>query len=391
MRLDFVVPRFGSQIRGGAENAARELATRLVSESGWEVRVLSTTAADSTTWAPELAAGVTVEDGVEVHRFPVATGRHRDFDGYSGPLLTRAEQAGIEECRKWLEMQGPVSPELVDAVAASPADAVAFYPYLYHPTVAGMERVRRPSILHAAAHDEAPIRLPVFRSLFEGADGLVFHTETERRLVRGLFTIGARPQIVLGLGVEGVAPAGSPPEVAGGRPFVLCLGRVDDQKGVGALWRFFLAYKRRRPGPLALVLAGPVIDRPPEDPDLVVTGPVSEEAKWGLLREALALVSPSPLESFSLVMAEAWSVSTPVMVNARCGPTVEGVRRSGAGLTFGGYAEFEAGLDRLVDDGALRSRLGAKGRDYVDDHLAWPVVLARYRDFVTGLVGRARD
>ena len=390
MRLDLVVPRYGSQIRGGAENAARELATRLVSGSGWDVRVLSTTALDSTTWAPALAAGVTEEDGVPVHRFPFAAGRHHDFDAYSGPLLSRADQAGAEESWKWLEMQGPLSPELLEAVEISEADAVAFYPYLYHPTVAGMGRARRPTILHAAAHDEAPIRLPVFRAVFEGAEGLVFHTETERRLVRRLFSIGARPQIVLGLGVEGEPPIGTDPDVVRERPFVLCLGRVDDQKGVGALWRFFLAYKRRRPGPLALVLAGPVIDRPPEDPDLVVTGPVSEEVKWGLLRGAQVLVSPSPLESFSLVMAEAWSVRTPVMVNARCGPTMEGVARSGAGLSFGSYAEFEAGLDRLAGDPALRHHLGLRGRAHVDQHLVWPVVLDRYRAFVTGLVSRAR-
>ena len=385
-----VVPRYGSQIRGGAENAARELATRLVSESGWAVRVLTTTAVDSTTWDPELAAGTTEEDGVSVHRFPVALGRHHHFDDFSGPLLSRADQATAAESWKWLEMQGPVSPELLDAVSVSQADAVAFYPYLYHPTVAGLSRAHPPTILHAAAHDEAPIRLPVFRSVFEPAGGLVFHTETERRLVRRLFAIGARPQIVLGLGVEANPPKGSPPALTGGRPYLLCLGRVDDQKGAGALWRFFLAFKRRRPGPLALVLAGPVIDRPPDDPDLIVPGPVSEEVKWGLMREALALVSPSPLESFSLVMAEAWSVATPVMVNARCGPTVEGVTRSGAGLTFGGFAEFEAGLDRLVADEVLRRNLGRRGRTYVEDHLAWPVVLGRYRDFVTGLVGRAR-
>ena len=389
MRLDLVVPRYGSQIRGGAENAARELATRLVSDRGWSVRVLSTTALDSVTWSSELPAGLTVEDGVEVHRFAVAAGRHPDFDAYSGPLLARAEQASSEEGWRWMEMQGPVSPDLLDAVAASDADAVAFYPYLYHPVVAGISRTRRPTVLHAAAHDEAPIRLPVFKPVFESASGLVFHTGTERNLVQRLFPVGGRPQIVLGLGVDASPPPGSAPEVTGGRPFLLCLGRVDDQKGVGALWRFFQAYKRHRPGPLALVLAGPIVDRPPNDPDIIVTGPVSEPDKWGLLRVAVALVSPSPLESFSLVMAEAWSVGTPAMVNARCGPTMEGVRRSGAGLNFGGYAEFEAGVDRLVEDPALRNGLGQRGRAYVRDHLVWPVVLGRYGDFVTGLVGRA--
>jgi glycosyltransferase involved in cell wall biosynthesis len=386
LKLDLVVPRYGSQIRGGAENAARALATRLVAESGWKVEILTTTASDSTIWSEELPAGTTLEEGVVVHRHPVGAGRHRDFDAYSGPLLTYADQASGEQARRWLEMQGPVSPSLLDAVAASQADAVAFYPYLYHPTAAGLSRSTRPTILHAAAHDEAPIRLPVFRGVFEEADGLVFHTGTERRLVNHLFSVGGRPQIVLGLGVEASPPEGALTDVAQGRPYLLCLGRVDDQKGVGALWRFFLAYKGRRPGPLALVLAGPIIDPPPSHPDIVVTGAVSEAVKWGLLRRAEALVSPSPLESFSLVMAEAWSVGRPVIVNARCEATMEGVHLSGAGLHFGGYAEFETDLDRLSAQPELAGELGRRGRAYVSAHLAWPVVLGRYRDFVHGVL-----
>ena len=79
-----------------------------------------------------------------------------------------------------------------------------------------------------------------------------------------------------------------------------------------------------------------------------VLGPVSEAAKWELLRRGTALVSPSRWEAFSLVVVEAWSARTPVMVNAACGPTTEHCLRSGGGVPYDGYGEFEVAVERLV-------------------------------------------
>ena len=216
---------------------------------------------------------------------------------------------------------------------ASDADVVVFYPYLYYPSVRGVPAVGRRSVLHPAAHDEPPLSLPVFPPLFAASGGMVFHTDSERRLVRERFDALPAAQIVLGLGVD--AHGGDPVRAAdelglAGRPYLCCVGRVDDKKGAGLLARCFARYKERRPGPLALVLAGQVIDRPPAHPDLVVLGPVDEELKWGLLAGSLALVSPSPWESFALTVIEGWTAGVPVLVNGGCAPTREHCERSGA-------------------------------------------------------------
>jgi glycosyltransferase involved in cell wall biosynthesis len=120
-----------------------------------------------------------------------------------------------------------------------------------------------------------------------------------------------------------------------------------------------------------------------------VVGPVSEAHKWALLEGALALVSPSPWEAFALVVAEAWSAEIPVVVNARCAATVEHCRRSGGGLSFAGFGEFEAEVDRLSGDEELRQRLGANGRAYVDRWFRWPRVIDRYATFVESVVAAA--
>jgi glycosyltransferase involved in cell wall biosynthesis len=393
MKVTYVVPRYGVEVLGGAEYGARMLAERLVSMLGWEVEVLTTCALDARTWADEYPPGEVDLNGVRVRRFRSVAGRDPGFEAFSAGVLRSPETASPADEHRWIDLQGPVNPDVIAAAAGGDADVVVFYPYLYHPTVRGVAAVGRRSVMHPAAHDEPPLRLPLFRDVFAAAGGLVFQTYGERRLAERLFPVATTPQIVMGLGVE---PAGGDPAAARavtgtaeGEPFLLCVGRVDDGKGTGLLARFFAAYKERRPGALKLVLAGPVLDRPPAHRDIVVTGPVDEPVKWGLLRGAQALVSPSPFEAFSIVLVEAWTAGVPVLVNAACLATTEHVRRSAGGLVFGGYAQFEVAVDRLTGDPALRAGLADRGGAYVERNFAWPVIIERYRGFLERAATRA--
>jgi glycosyltransferase involved in cell wall biosynthesis len=241
--------------------------------------------------------------------------------------------------------------------------------------------------MHPAAHDEPPLRLPLFRDVFGRVEGFVFQTDGERRLVEGLFPIAHRRQVVLGLGVEPEDGDPSAPAALGlgQRPYLVCIGRVDDGKGVRTLTRFFAAYKDRHPGPLALVLVGPVVDRPDPHPDVIVAGAVDDAVKWGVLRGASALVSPSGYEAFSLVLIEAWSARVPVLVNARCAATSEHVERSGGGFAFDSYASFEVELERLLGDPGLRHDMAAAGEAYVSRSFLWPAVIDRYVRFLEGV------
>jgi glycosyltransferase involved in cell wall biosynthesis len=382
VKLTFVVPRYGLEVRGGAELAARLLAEHLVAGLGWEVEALTTCALDNRTWADEYEPGSTTINGVSVRRFR-AVGRSRDFDAASARLLPRPRHASITDAEHWIDLQGPVSTELLDAVAASDADVLAFYPYLYHPTVRGLPLVHERAVLHPAAHEEPPLHLPVFRSVFGAAAGFAYHTVSERRLVERTFPVASSRQIVLGLGVDD--------EVAGGdapvdRPYLLYVGRVDDGKGTRMLSEFFAAYKRRRPGELTLVIAGRVFDPPVPHPDIVVTGEIDDATKWALYRAAEGFVNPSAYESFSIVLMEAWSCGLPVLVNGRSDVLREHCARSGGGVWFDRYGSFEAALDRILDE-PLRSAMGERGRAYVEANYRWPVLIERYRGFVGAVMG----
>lgn len=401
MKVAYVTPRYGPEVLGGAELGARMLAERLVAPPpgtngrggrarGWPVEVFTTCALDARTWADHYPPGEAEVNGVVVHRFASRAGRDPGFEAFSATVLARPRVASPGDEERWIDLQGPVCPDLVEAVATSDADVVVFYPYLYYPTVRGIGRVEERAVMHPAAHDEPPLYLPCFRAVFGAARGFVFQTDSERRLVERLFPVAQVPQILMGLGVD---PAPGDPAATrerlglGERPYLCCLGRVDDGKGTGTLARFFAAYKARHPGPLALALVGPVLDRPDPHPDVVVTGPVDEETKWGALRGALALVSPSAFEAFSLVLVEAWSAGLPVVVNGACEPTREHCRRSGGGLWFEGYGSFEAVVERLAADPGLRAALAAQGARYVERHFAWPTIISRYRRFLERVAG----
>ena len=69
MKLTFVTPRYGTEVIGGAETAARMLAERLCLRPGWEVEVLTSCALDHLTWENTEPAGTTVINGVTVRRF----------------------------------------------------------------------------------------------------------------------------------------------------------------------------------------------------------------------------------------------------------------------------------------------------------------------------------
>jgi glycosyltransferase involved in cell wall biosynthesis len=393
MKVVFVTPRYGPQVMGGAETAARQLAEHLIAETGWEAEAYSTCALDPHTWADELEPGTSEINGVPVHRFASAHGRVPDFYGLDGRLRLAPQRATREEGRRWVDYNGPVSPELIDAVVATDADVVAFYPYLYHPTVAAIGRVKVPAVLHPAAHDEPCLYLPVFRGTFGDADAFCFHTAAERLLVERTYPVAEKPQIVLGLGVgesAGAGRAGGEILGLGHRPYLVSVGRVDEHKGSKMLASYFATYKERHPGPLALALVGPISVELDPHPDIVITGVVDEADKGDIVRDAQVAVSPSALESFSLVVLEAWVDRVPVMVNGTCGPTREHCERSGGGLRFTSYREFEAALDRLLADPALRRALGNAGRTYVDRFYQWPVLIARYAEFLTSVVARGR-
>lgn len=397
MRLVVVTPRYGLDVAGGAERLARELAEGLA-RRGHEVRVLTTCARRYDSWANELEPGEHRVGGVVVERHPVAMTRP---EAAFLRLLVRvlgASTPAPELTRELLRLQGPWAPGIPDALhrIAPQTDAVVVVPYLYWPASAALEVARRagvPSLLVPAAHDEPTLRIPGLRALFAGADAIAYLTVEEAALVRRWFPRRA-PGAVLGAGVipgradeRDIARVRATYGIAD-RPYLAVVGRLEPAKGSDEIVEQFIGYRTRNPQrDLGLVVVGEPVHPVAAHPDVTVCGFVPEADKDALVAGAVALVQPSYFESFSLALCEAWALGVPALVNGRCAVLDGQVRRSQGGLAYRGFAQFEAGLDLLLDDPALRRRLAARGRSYVARTYGAEAVLDRYERVLGALSG----
>jgi len=387
MKLGLLVPRYGTEVVGGTEHWLRTLCEQLVARQGWEAEVFTTCAVSAETWANEYPPGESVIDNVTVHRYPSLSGRDARYLAMYDAVRADPEAIPDVVARRFVDLVGPVCPDAIEGAEASDCDLIAVTPYLYWTSVHGVARLGRRAVLHGAAHDEPELHLPIMRAVFESVGGLAYNSHAERRLVERTFPIAALPSRVIGIAV--VKGTGDPVAaratlgLGAHEPFVLCLGRVERGKGAHLLAKLWDLYRARRPGAPRLVFVGPVHEALEASDGVVVAGRQPEPIKWGALEGCDFLITPSAWESFSLVVLEAWLAGKAVLVNGRCESTVEHCDRSGGGVWFDQYGDFEVAVDRLLSDAGLRARMASKGEAYAQREFSWPVVTERYSELAT--------
>ena len=397
MKILYGVQRYGAEVGGGAESACRSLAEHMAAR-GHVVEVVTSCAVDYVSWADEYPPGRSTLHGVTVNRLPVRAPRTAaQFEPISRRVLTRPHTPLAVE-RDWVRVQGPDLPGL-DAWLTSEAgrfDVAAFYTYLYPSSAFGLPVAARSTatVLHPAAHDEPMIELSVFDALFRQADAICVHTPEELETVRRRFHFDPLAGVV-GLGVDVHPPPADGARFRaalglGDEPILLYNGRVEPGKGTDELARYFIEHKRRRPGPLKLVLVGPLVTPVADHPDIVCTGYVDVQTLHDAYAAAFAFVMPSYFESFSIALCDAWVVRRPALVNGDCAVLDGQARRSGGALSYRNLAEFSAALQRLEGDGALRDAMGASARDYVVRNYDWDAVAAAYERLLVAAIEARR-
>lgn len=339
--------------------------------------MLTTCASDYMTWRNVLPPGVSDCNGVRVRRFSVDHPRNiAKFNEFSRRVF--GGEVSREDEEQWMRMQGPHSSALLEYLRneKSGYDAFVFFTYLYATTYFGLPLVKEKALLIPTVHDEPPVYLSIFDSLFQKAGRLLFLTPEEQEFVYRRFALPGDRGEVVGVGIQDLAPAEELPDALrnriDGQPYVLYLGRVDPSKGCGVLVDYFQRFRRRNPSlRLRLVLAGKAAMKIAEDENIVATGYLPERAKTRCIDDALCMVTPSPYESLCLAALEAWARGKPVLANAECRVLVGQCRRSGGGLWYGTYPEFEECLRALAGNQSLRGRMGASGAEFVARSYGW--------------------
>jgi glycosyltransferase involved in cell wall biosynthesis len=371
-RVALVVQRYGREVNGGAEALARRVA-RLVA-GHVDLTVLTTCALDYRTWADHYPPGPGEVEGVPVVRFQVPLPRDPEaFDRLAPRAYAAPEDLALG--REWMRAQGPVAPGLVAHLRnhGREYDAVLFITYLYATTADAIEHVADRAILAPALHDEPPARLAVFDGVFGAARLLMFSTPEEQELAAVRFGVGPDRARVVGGGLDPAPPSDHArfAPVTGGRPYALCVGRIDASKGVTDLVAMHERYRRARPEGLDLVLMGGGETTLPEHPWLHRTGFVDEQVKHDALEGAAVVVVPSAYESLSFAQLEGWSHGRPTLANAAAAVLVGQSRRSGGGLWYASDEEYATMIDLLARARPLAAAIGRQGRRFVERECTW--------------------
>ena len=384
LKLLVVVQRYGVDVNGGAEQHARWLSEGL-SVIGHEVHVLTTCARDYTTWANHYQAGVEHVNGITVHRELVDEERSIEaFNSFSSTLDWEHYNHSRSDEQKWLRLQGPLSSGLGEWLKTNGPkyDVVIPFTYLYrsaHEVLAHMHE-RTPIVMHATAHHEKEFYLPTIQELLKKVDHFLCSTPEEARLLQSCGK-PARVTSVVGIGVPPRRKVNSVDRLnelgLRGKRFILILGRVDGSKGVVSALDYVDHYRKLTGDQIHLVVAGQNVAELESNDSTTFTGYVSDDEVTALLDQAECLIQPSPAESFSLVLCEAWALGTPSLANKSSEALAGQTFRSQGGLTYSSQKEFCRNLKTLLsEDKALVCDLDSAA-NYVQTMFNPEVVIER--------------
>jgi len=372
-KVAFIIQRCGLEVNGGAETHCLKVAEKM--SKYWDVEILTTCALDYIKWENYYPAGVTEVSKVRVRRFPVAQQRDVErFNKLSKTISSCLQKASIAEQEAWMQAQGPWSPELINYVEQhqNEYDAFIFFTYLYATTYFVLPLVANKAYLAPLAHNEWTIYMSMWDALFAKPRGFVFNTIEEKNLLHARF-----PQARLEGSIAGVAV--EPPQICSAlefrqqynihEPFLLYAGRIDPSKGCQELFDYFIELRSQETSPRKLVLLGKPTMAIPTHPDIIALGFVDEQTKWNAIAACELLVMPSPYESLSMVLLEAWSIGKPVLVNGRCEVLQGQCRRSHGGLWYSNRDEFQVVI-KIVDE-SVRKQLGLQGKKFVEANYLW--------------------
>ena len=186
-----------------------------------------------------------------------------------------------------------------------------------------------------------------------------------------------------------------------GRPFVLYVGKVCEEKGVFELIEAFQELSDRYPD-LDLRLAGPsteefdsfleayALKRPQVFERIVLEGPLAPEEISDIYRQASIFCFPSraPYESFGLVVVEAMSHSLPIVASRWRGiPHMIEDEVSGILHQPGDSQDLVRCLDAVLRSPALGAKLGSNARHVFDQRYSEAVY---WRDLESALLSVRR-
>ena len=386
-KIGIVVQRYGLEINGGAEYHARLIAEHIVHD--FDVEVFTTTALDYVTWAHHYSEGTDDINGIPVHRFKVEKDRDPKVFGEIQEYIFNDEHSLDDELR-WLDEEGPTVPNLIDELERRDDEFAyyIFFSYRYYHSYHGVKKFRKKAILVPTAEHDEVVYLRLFKDLFHLPAAIVYNSVEEKEIINRVSQNHHVPGDIVGVGSE------IPEHFDAGDfrqkysidgDYFVYIGRLDENKGVPELLRFYSRLLDEADVDCTLVLMGKSVIEIPEHPKIRYLGFMSDEDKFNGLAGSEFLVIPSQFESLSMVALEAWAIGKPVVANGQTEVLQGQCRRSNGGLWYSCYEEFKEICLLLIYDNKLRETLGVNGKEFFDRNYSWKVIEDKYAAILANL------
>lgn len=389
MKIAFVIPWYGEDIRGGAEMELRELSTHLAA-AGEDVEILTTCVRSfDSDWNEDYySEGTAMVYGVPTRRFAVTQRNTAAFNRINRKLM-RGEKINLDEEKLFLR-EMIRSEDLCSYIREKEHlyDLFVFMPYMFGTTFFGVLACPpEKAVMLPCFHDESYAYMVMFRRTYINIKGMIFNSQPEKVLANRLYDLREVNQKCIGVGmdtkIKGDAAAFR--EKFGiDAPFVLYAGRKDKGKNVETLLKYFAEYKMREPmSDIQLVLVGGGEIQLPEGSEEFICdlGFVEQSDKYNAMAAAEFLCQPSLNESFSIVIMESWLCGRPVLVHGKCPVTSDFAKKAQGGLYFRDYYEFEGCLKWLTENREKAAELGENGREFVKNSFDWDKITEKYITF----------
>ncbi len=378
-KIVIVAPRFPSNNAvGGAETLLKNFAMSLI-KMGHNISFFTTCATNHFTWQNEVEPGEKIIEDIPVKFFPVNS--DRDFKRFLE--LQTAISANISlsqtEELEWLK-NSVNSNALIDALQKEEKnfDCIITGPYLFGLTYFVANAFPEKTFLVPCLHNEAFAKVSLIAQMFKKVKAIFFNTLPEKQLAIKLYGLDGKKSFVIGMGIEPFDAAPQPfiEKYKIDFPYIIYSGRRESAKGVPLLCNYLWLFRERTKLDIRLVITGKGPVETPDElrPYIIDTGYLAEEEKHQAMAGAVAFCHPSILESFGIVLLEAWMAGTPALVHGKCEVTRFHCEASNGGLWFNVYPEFEEGLLFLLENEKARQAMGKAGRNYVINNYNWQII-----------------
>jgi glycosyltransferase involved in cell wall biosynthesis len=383
-KIGIIVQRYGIEINGGAEYHARLIAEKM--SQYFDVEVFTSTARDYITWNHHYPNQYQPVNHIPVHRFPVQKPRNPKTFGQIQNLIFDDEHTLADELR-WMEEQGPYFPDLLETLEKRENEFAYyfFFSYRYYHSYHGVKRFKDKAVLVPTAEHDPVVYLRLFKDFFNMPGAIIYNSHEEKEMIH---KVSGNEQVlgdIVGIGSE--IPGSFDPQSFRDKydireKYFIYIGRLDENKGVPELLRFYLRLLNEEAFDLTLVLMGKSVIDIPVHPKIKFLGFLLDENKFDALGGAEFLAIPSQFESLSMVTLEAWAVGKPVVANGRTGVLQGQCRRSNAGLWYTNYQEFKKIILLLNENQELKEIMGRNGKNFFETHYSWPVIENKYLNII---------